>query len=157
MSFHIKESELDEKKMLKQLHDPRAGATVQFHGLVRNHNEGREVLSLAYEAYKEMAELEGKIIIDEAIAKFGILNAYCEHRVGHLEIGDVAVWVVAFSKHRNEGFLACRYIIDEVKARVPIWKKEFYCDGTDEWVYCPNCAGYAKDQQHDHDHDHKHD
>ena len=72
--------------------------------------------------------------MDEAIKKFGLINACCIHRVGSLEIGDTAVIVLATSGHRDESFKGCRYIIDQVKQRVPIWKKEYYLDGESEWL-----------------------
>ena len=83
---------------------------------------------------------EGNKIIAEAREKFPIIDATCVHRVGLLEIGDIAVWVGVSSGHRGEAFDACRYIIDEIKHRTPIWKKEFYTDGHSGWVRCENCV-----------------
>ena len=77
---------------------------------------------------------EGNIILSEAIEKFGLIDAFCTHRIGTLEVGETAVLVVATSGHRAEAFKGCRYIIDEVKCRVPIWKKEHYQDGETEWL-----------------------
>lgn len=112
------------------------GAYVAFEGRVRNHHEGREVLALAYEAYPELAVKEGTRICEEAKAKFAVTAVECVHRTGDLEIGEVAVWVGATAHHREAAFDACRYVIDEVKARVPIWKHEYYADGTSAWVNC---------------------
>lgn len=133
------------------LSDPSAGAVVTFDGRVRNHNEGRPVESLEYEAYAILAEKEGSRILEEALQKFPVTKALCVHRTGHLAIGDVAVWVGVSSPHRDEAFKACRYIIDEIKHRVPIWKKEHHTDGTSEWVLC----SHPNDEHHDHSHDHK--
>jgi molybdopterin synthase catalytic subunit len=81
------------------------------------------VSSLEYEVYPELAQKEGEKIIQEALTKFDIVDVYCVHREGHLQIGEMAVWVIATSEHRENAFLACQYIIDEVKARVPIGRK----------------------------------
>lgn len=122
------------------LTEPGAGAFVGFEGRVRNRNEGRAVERLEYEAYAPLAEKEGARIIAEACERWPILSAHCVHRTGMLEIGDYAVWVGVVSPHRDEAFAACRYIIDEVKVRLPIWKKEYYTDGDSGWVNCERCA-----------------
>lgn len=116
--------------------DPSAGACVSFEGWVRNHADGREVLRLEYEAYEALALKEGERILDEAVERFGVARALCVHRLGGLAIGEIAVWVGAASAHRDASFAACRYVIDEVKQRVPIWKKEFFADGDSGWVNC---------------------
>lgn len=140
MEFQIALEDIDVAAAKESLQDPRAGACVEFEGWVRNENEGREVLNLEYEAYEAMALKEGRKILEEARGKFPILEAVCIHRVGHLRIGDVAVWVGVSAGHRGEAFDACRYIIDETKHRVPIWKKEYYTDGDSGWVRCEHCA-----------------
>ena len=137
------------------LADSRCGGYAAFEGWVRNHNEGREVTGLEYEAFAELAVREGERIIAEACAKFGVDNARCVHRVGALALGDIAVWVGVSARHRDEAFRACRYIIDEVKHRVPIWKKEHYVTGETGWVNCERCAA-APAHQHDHEHAHEH-
>ena len=116
-------------KLRSQLFDPAAGAYVGFEGWIRNKNEGHDVLRLEYEAYDIIAVKEGEKVIAEARQKYPILQAHCVHRTGLLEIGECAVWVGVSSGHRDEAFQACRYIIDEVKVRLPIWKKEHYVDG----------------------------
>ena len=113
-----------------------AGAVVSFDGRVRDQNENRSVSKLAYSAYPALALSEGNRIVAEAIARFGLTAAACCHRLGDLALGDVAVRVWAVAAHREEAFAGCRYIIDEVKACVPIWKKETYLDGQSEWVRC---------------------
>ena len=126
------------------LADPAAGAYAGFEGWVRNHNEGRAgVLHLEYEGYEQLGVKEGERIIAEALSRFDITKAHCIHRLGKLEIGELAVWVGVSAAHRDAAFDACRYIIDEVKHRVPIWKKEHYADGDSGWVNCEACAAHA--------------
>jgi len=134
--FAIESAPLEIAPLRGSLHDdPRAGAFAAFEGLVRQHNDGRPVRGLRYEAYVELAEREGTQIIDEALARFSILDARCAHRIGELGIGELAVWVGVISAHRDPAFEACRHIIDEVKARVPIWKHEYYADGDSGWLH----------------------
>jgi len=123
-----------------ELFDSRAGAYVGFEGWIRDHNEGQEVLRLEYEVYEPVAVAEGDKIIAEAMNKYPLLHAKCVHRSGLLEIGECAVWVGVTSAHRDEAFAACRYIIDQVKIRLPIWKKEHYVAGHSGWVNCERCA-----------------
>ena len=123
--------------------DAAAGAYTSFEGWIRNVNEGKEVLRLEYESYEPLAIAEGQRVIEEAISKFSVLNAQCVHRVGLLELGECAVWVGVSSGHRDEAFKACRFIIDEVKVRLPIWKKEHYVDGNADWVNCERCATHG--------------
>ena len=113
----------------------QAGACASFEGWVRDHNDGRAVDGLHYEAYVVLAESEGERILDEAIEKFDIIDARCVHRIGELAIGDLAVWAGASAAHRDAAFAACRYVIDEVKARVPIWKRERYREGDAGWLH----------------------
>jgi Molybdopterin converting factor, large subunit len=110
------------------------GAYSLFEGIVRDTNDGHQVRKLEYECYEPLAIKEGNQILDEAIEKFDLIDAFCIHRVGTLQIGETAVVVIATSGHRDEAFKGCRYIIDEVKSRVPIWKKEHYGDGETEWL-----------------------
>ena len=110
------------------------GAYSLFDGIVRDTNDGHQVIKLEYECYEPLAIKEGNQILDEAIEKFDLIDAFCIHRVGTLQIGETAVVVIATSGHRDEAFKGCRYIIDEVKSRVPIWKKEHYGDGETEWL-----------------------
>jgi molybdopterin synthase catalytic subunit len=123
--------------------DAGAGAYCGFEGWVRNVNEGHAVLRLEYEAYEPLAIREGETILDEARQRFSLRHAQCVHRTGLLEIGDCAVWVGVSAPHRDEAFLACRYIIDQLKVRLPIWKKEHYADGHSGWVNCERCAQHA--------------
>jgi adenylyltransferase/sulfurtransferase len=116
---------------------------------VRDHNDGRRVRRLEYEAFEALAIKEGSRIVQQAIEQFGVYRAACVHRVGDLAIGELAVWVGVSAAHRQEAFAACRYIIDEVKHRVPIWKKEHYEDGDSGWVNCERCAEVAVDHAHE--------
>jgi molybdopterin synthase catalytic subunit len=112
--------------------DESAGALVCFEGRVRNQHQGRAVSKLAYEAHEALALDEGERLLAEAMRRFGV-RAACAHRLGELALGDIAVWVGVAGAHRAESFEACRWIIDEVKARVPIWKREYYADGEVLW------------------------
>jgi molybdopterin synthase catalytic subunit len=112
------------------------GALVSFTGMVRDHNAGKAVVEIEYSAYPELAEREGKRIVGESIERFGLLAAGCVHRLGVLRPGDVAVRVWAAAAHRREAFRACEFVIDAVKASVPIWKRESYADGDKAWVTC---------------------
>lgn len=115
---------------------PEAGAYASFEGWVRNHNDGRGVLRLEYEGYEALGLKEGERVVAEAIERFEVAQAHCVHRLGLLDIGDMAVWVGVTAAHRDAAFAACRYIIDEVKVRVPIWKKEHYAAGDSGWINC---------------------
>lgn len=153
--FRFSRIPLDVAALRAELADPACGGYSSFEGLVRNHNEGQQVRHLEYEAFEPLAVKEGERIIAEAIARYGVERAACVHRVGDLAIGDMAVWVGVSSRHRGEAFLACRYIIDEVKHRVPIWKKEHYVGGDSGWVNCERCAAPSA-HHHEHHHDHSH-
>jgi molybdopterin synthase catalytic subunit len=116
------------------LSEPAAGALVVFEGWVRNENEGRPVTGLFYEAEPKLCARELEKIAGEAKAKFGVFDVRVAHRVGQLAIGDMAVWVGVTAGHRDAAFAGCRYVIDELKKRLPIWKKEFYDAGNDRWI-----------------------
>lgn len=134
--FKISAEPIDPAVLQQSLADPRAGAYVAFEGWVRNRNEGQPVLSLEYEAYASLAEKEGERILAEARGKFAVTGVTGVHRVGHLRLGDLAIWVGVTAEHRGAAFEACRYIIDEAKARLPIWKKEHYASGATAWINC---------------------
>jgi molybdopterin synthase catalytic subunit len=124
---------LDLTRIVARVEAPDHGAVTSFLGLVRNHHGGRGVTRLEYSAYEPMAEAECARVVSEAESRWPARIAL-EHRIGALDIGDAAVAVAAAAAHREEAFAACRYVIEEVKRRVPIWKQEFYTDGTIEWV-----------------------
>jgi molybdopterin synthase catalytic subunit len=133
--FRLSDAAIDAEAEKRALAHPAAGGCLAFEGWVRNHNEAREVLRLDYQAYGPVAESEGEAILAEAIAKFDLRAALCVHRVGALAIGDMAVWVGVSADHRGAAFDACRWLIDEVKRRVPIWKNEHYADGESGWLH----------------------
>src|SRR5262245_27147555 len=142
--FDLSDVALDPNALRDGFDDPASGAYTSYEGRVRDHNEGRRVLRLEYQGYVPLAVAEGERIVEEARARFAVARLTCMHRVGELAIGDVAVWVGAGAAHRDAAFAACRYVIDEVKARVPIWKKEHYVDGSSGWVGCDACAAGAE-------------
>ena len=152
MNFSVTSKPIDGVAARQAVADPHCGALVVFEGWIRDHNEGREVERLEYEVYRPLAEKEGGRIIGEAIERFGVSNAVCIHREGLLELGDIAVIVCVSSPHRGEAFDACRYIIDQAKLRLPIWKREHYVTGEREWVNCQHCAE-AGHVHGDHSHD----
>ena len=133
--FALSETPPDLDALRARVRDPRAGGYASFEGWVRDHHGGRSVGGLDFEAYAALAEREGERILAEAKARFDIIAACCVHRVGTLAIGDLAVWVGVSAAHRGAAFDACRYIIDEVKRRVPIWKREHYREGDADWLH----------------------
>jgi molybdopterin synthase catalytic subunit len=133
--FTLSDTPFDTGSLRADLLDDRVGGFASFEGWVRSHNADRAVLGLRYEAYSALAESEGEKIMAEAAEKFAIIDARCIHRTGDLAIGELAVWVGVTSAHRDAAFAACRYIIDEVKARVPIWKHERYAEGDAGWLH----------------------
>jgi molybdopterin synthase catalytic subunit len=136
--FSLSDQPIDIAVLSRDLAVAAAGACLSFEGWVRNRNEGKPVLRLAYQAYAALAEREGLRILQAATERFAIERAACVHRVGTLEIGDLVVWVGVSAGHRDAAFAACRWIIDEVKAHVPIWKNEFYADGQSGWLHPDN-------------------
>jgi len=158
-AFHFSRTALDVSALRAQLADPACGGYAAFEGWVRDHNEGERVRHLEYEAFETLAVREGERILAEARQRFGVAHALCAHRVGDLGVGELAVWVGVSAAHRDEAFRACRYIIDEVKHRLPIWKKEHYVSGDSGWVNCERCAAPATGAdeppaRHAHDHGH---
>lgn len=134
-SFTLSDSPIDTAALRSALDASGVGAVVCFEGRVRDHNDGRAVHGLSYQAYVELAETEGARIIAEARARFDVERIVCVHRIGDLALGDVAVWAGVSAGHRGAAFEACRYVIDEVKVRVPIWKREHYLEGASEWLH----------------------
>jgi molybdopterin synthase catalytic subunit len=143
-TFLLSETSIDVAALSAGMIDDGAGAVVTFEGRVRNRNDGRAVLRLDYQAYARLAEAEGGRIVGEARERFAIAAACCAHRTGSLAIGELAVWVGVSAGHRDAAFAACRYIIDEVKQRVPIWKNEHYADGESGWLH-PDNTPVARD------------
>jgi molybdopterin synthase catalytic subunit len=133
---------------VRSVSDPTAGAIAVFLGVVRNENAGKPVVLLEYEAYAAMAEKEMQRIAEEIAAELPGVKLCSLHRVGSLHVGDTAVICTASSKHRREAFKACRLLIDRIKARVPIWKREHGPEGAYwvDWVDA-RCSG----DEHEHD------
>lgn len=118
---------------LAQVDAPDCGAVVGFGGVVRNHDGGRDVTSLSYSAHPSAERIIGEIA-DEIAARYQGVRIWVAHRVGPLEIGDPALVAAVASAHRGEAFAACSELVDTVKEKVPIWKEQFFTDGTVEWV-----------------------
>ena len=151
-AFSFSRTPIDVGALRATLADPACGGYAAFEGSVRDHNEGQGVQRLEYEAYESLAVREAERIIAEAVARFGVSHAACAHRVGDLAVGELAVWVGVSAPHRDEAFRACRYIIDEIKHRLPVWKKEHYRNGDSGWVNCERCASPAHDHEPEHGH-----
>lgn len=145
--FAIANEEINHNELKSRLMNRQAGALVTFEGWVREQNEGKAVVTLEYEAYEALCAREAMQIFLEAKEKFGVLEIFCIHRAGLLQIGDLAVWIGVTSKHRGPAFDACRYVIDEIKTRLPIWKKETYTDGESGWVNCQSHCSRSFEQQ----------
>ena len=125
---------IDPASLIDEVSSTQYGAISLFVGTVREVNEGRSVSGIEYSAYKSMASAELERILDEAVAGFGVSALVVEHRIGLLGLGEVSVAIAAAHPHRAPALDSTRYVIEEIKKRVPIWKKEHYSDGTREWV-----------------------
>ncbi len=130
---------LDLPAQVAEVSGPERGGVATFLGIVRDHHQGHRVKGLAYSAYEPMAEAVCGEIVAEAEARWPV-RVSLRHRLGELEIGDVSVAIAVAGDHRDEAFSACRYVIEELKRRVPIWKRETLSDGTVNWVD-PTSAG----------------
>lgn len=134
-AFRFSHAPIDAAPLREELLDTHCGGFTAFEGWVRDHNEGQPVTRLEYEAFEALGVREGERIMQEARERFGVTRALCVHRLGDLGLKEVAVWVGVAAAHRDEAFKACRYIIDEVKQRVPIWKREHYREGDADWLH----------------------
>lgn len=132
--FALLDEAIDAQRLKDMLQDEQCGALASFEGWVRNHNNDSRVTSLTYYGYEKLAINQGKLIIEEAKRLFDIENAVAIHRIGALEIGDMAVWVGVSSKHRYPAFDACKWILDTIKADIPVWKQEYYQDQSSKWL-----------------------
>jgi len=146
MTVYLTQSPLDLEELLASVQSPERGGVACFLGTVRNHHGGREVLRLEYSAYAPMVEAECARIVAEAESRWQVALTL-RHRIGRLETGDAAVAVAAASAHRDEAFVACRHVIEELKRRVPIWKREYYADGSVAWVGQGEADGGAAGQR----------
>lgn len=139
----IVEQPIDVPALLDRVSRSANGATVLFLGMVRDVNEGRDVTGIEYTAYRSMAERELATIVEEAAVLADTGDIVVEHRLGQLEVGDCSVAIAVGHPHRGRAFEAARYVIEELKQRVPIWKREHYVDGTREWVAANNTSPSA--------------
>lgn len=135
--FALMDTPINEVVLKKSLLDGSCGALATFEGWVRNHNNARPVDWLTYYGYEQLALNQGKLLIKKAKAKFDIEHAVAMHRIGDLAIGDMAVWIGVTAHHRYPAFDACRWLLDAIKAEIPVWKQEFYTD-SDESLWLSN-------------------
>jgi len=136
----ITKSEIDLATLSREVEDPAAGAIVTFAGATRNETDGREVLSLTYQAYDEMAESKLIEVATQAKERFDILKVAVLHRVDTLPVGGISIGIAVSAGHRPAAFDACRFLIDTIKKEVPIWKKEEFADGESAWVHPGDCC-----------------
>lgn len=135
--FTLTDQPIDPAAERADLLNDEVGGFVAFEGWVRRHNLGQTVIALEYEGAGSLAEHEFAAIETEARERFDVTGIRCVHRVGRLEIGDLAVWLGVTAAHRDPAFKACRFVIDELKERLPIWKKEHYTEGSSDWLNHP--------------------
>ena len=133
MLFEVTADELDPGRVVEHVRRDDAGAIALFYGVVRDHNRGRKVMHLEYDAYPEMAAKVMQRIADEVKERFNIAETAIQHRTGRLEVGETSLLVAVSSAHRKEAFEACHALVDRLKEEVPIWKKEVF-EGGEEWI-----------------------
>ncbi|MFT6059927.1 MAG: molybdopterin synthase catalytic subunit [Lentimonas sp.] len=151
MTFQLTDTEITPSALRKELLSLSAGGYCSYEGWVRDHNQGSAVAELHYSGYAQLSPAIAETILEEAKTKFHIEDAAIVHRIGPLVTGDIAVWVGVTAHHRGDTFLACRYIIDNVKHRLPIWKKEVYTDGSEAWIENNHC-GCSDPENLEHNH-----
>lgn len=134
MRVALVNARIDVAALLAEVASPACGASSLFLGTVRDVNDARLVTGIDYSAYDAMAVNETRRIVEEAAARYGVERIVVEHRLGFLALGEVSVAIVVAHPHREPALDATRYVIEELKKRVPIWKREHYVDGTREWI-----------------------
>ncbi|MEU7529907.1 molybdenum cofactor biosynthesis protein MoaE [Saccharothrix sp. NPDC042600] len=133
----VSDQPLSVEEHAKLVENAGAGAVVTFSGVVRDHDHGRTVRELEYVGHPTAGDVVAEVVAD-VVAKFeGVRAVAVSHRVGELRIGDVALACAVSAEHRGEAFAVCSELVDEVKRRLPVWKRQVFADGTDEWVNCP--------------------
>jgi MoaE-MoaD fusion protein len=132
-AFRLVDGPLDLDAVVAEVADERAGGIATFQGTVRRQSRGREVIALEYEAYAGMAEKVMAEIADEVKGRYDLCEVAIAHRTGRCEVGEVSVAIAVSAAHRQDALSACRDVIDELKERVPLWKKELY-EGGEEWI-----------------------
>ncbi len=133
--FALLDKPIDDRRLKLALLNDQSGALATFEGWVRNHNNTRPVTKLTYYGYEKLAINQGEKLITQAKQQFDIINAVAIHRIGDLAIGDMAVWIGVTAHHRYPAFDACRWLLDAIKADIPVWKQEFYADSEESlWL-----------------------
>lgn len=133
--FALLDKPINDRRLKLALLNDQSGALATFEGWVRNHNNARPVTKLTYYGYEKLAINQGEKLITQAKQQFGIINAVAIHRIGDLAIGDMAVWIGVTAHHRYPAFDACRWLLDAIKADIPVWKQEFYADSEESlWL-----------------------
>ncbi|MBK8066612.1 MAG: molybdenum cofactor biosynthesis protein MoaE [Rhodanobacteraceae bacterium] len=135
IEFELTDQPIDPDALRRRLSQSACGAVVTFEGRVRDHNRGRPVDRIVYEAYAPVAIAEGLAVAREQAAAHGLAEVLVVHRTGNVQLGELAVWIGVSSPHRAAAFAGCEGVIDTLKARVPIWKHEHYRDGGPEWLH----------------------
>lgn len=133
--IELTHAEIDFQQLTERVRSPRAGAVILFLGTVREFTQGRQTVALDYDAYPDMARSQLAELEAEARDRWPVVECAIAHRLGRLELGDVSVAVAVSCPHRGDAFEAGQFLIDELKVRVPIWKKENWADGQTEWVH----------------------
>jgi molybdopterin synthase catalytic subunit len=133
----ISDESLDVDAHERAVEHPSAGAVVVFHGVVRDHDHGRGVTQLDYEGHPTAPDVLREVADEIVREQHGVIAVAVSHRVGRLAVGDVAIVAAVSAAHRGDAFAACARLVDEAKARLPIWKRQVFDDGSDEWVNCP--------------------
>ena len=133
--FALLDKPINDRRLKLALLNDQSGALATFEGWVRNHNNARPVTKLTYYGYEKLAINQGEKLITQAKQQFDIINAVAIHRIGDLAIGDMAVWIGVTAHHRHPAFDACRWLLDAIKADIPVWKQEFYADSEESlWL-----------------------
>ena len=132
--FALSDCPIDDRLLKSYLLNDSAGALVTFEGWVRNHNNKRAVSHLIYYGYEQLAINHGAKLVSQAKSKFDITHAVAIHRIGKLDIGDMAVWIGVTASHRTPAFAACEWLLNAIKADIPVWKQEFYDDDSSLWL-----------------------
>lgn len=133
--FALLDKPINDRRLKLALLNDQSGALATFEGWVRNHNNARPVTKLTYYGYEKLAINQGEKLITQAKQQFDIINAVAIHRIGDLVIGDMAVWIGVTAHHRYPAFDACRWLLDAIKADIPVWKQEFYADSEESlWL-----------------------
>lgn len=133
--FALLDKPINDRRLKLALLNDQSGALATFEGWVRNHNNARPVTKLTYYGYEKLAINQGEKLITQAKQQFDIINAVAIHRIGDLAIGDMAVWIGVTAHHRYPAFDACRWLLDDIKADIPVWKQEFYADSEESlWL-----------------------